>query len=111
MSLRYKPHTASVQVASQRVVGDNVEGRDLASAVDVSCQITPAKATLVYEQFNIQLEAPFMLMCDLEDAETFAVGSVVTWSGRTFTVMASEPWNAVPDISFVSVVLKETKPA
>jgi hypothetical protein len=111
MSLAYRPHTALVQTASQKVTSNNVGGRNLASAVSVQCQITPAKATLVYEQFNIQLEAPFMLMCDLEDAEHFKTGAVVTWDSKTFTVMASEPWSAIPAISFVSVILKETKPA
>ena len=111
MSLTYKPHTASVQTASQRVTGNNVDGRNLATSADVACQITPAKATLVYEQFNIQLEAPFMLMCDLEDADKFATGTIVSWSGKTFAVAAVEPWNAIPAISFVTVILKETKPA
>jgi hypothetical protein len=111
VSLAYKPHTASVQTASQRVVGNNVEGRGLATAADVACQITPGNSKLIFEQHNIELESPYLLMCDIGDAPKFTVGSVVSWSGKTFAVEVVEPWNAIPAISFASVILKETKPA
>lgn len=111
MSLTYKPHTASVQTASQRVTGNNVDGRNLATSADVACQITPGNAKTVYEQHNIEIDSPYQLMCDLEDAGKFATGTIVSWSGKTFAVAAVEPWNAIPAISFVTVILKETKPA
>lgn len=111
MSLAYKPHTASVQTASQKVASNNVGGRKLASAVSVQCQITPGNAKLVFEQHNIEIDSPYLLMCDIEDAEHFKTGTVVTGLGKSFTVMVVEPWNAIPAISYASVILKETKPA
>ena len=93
------------------MVSNNVEGRSLATAVDVSCQITPGNSTLIYEQHNIQIDSPFLLMCDIEDAPKFTAGTVVSWSGKTFAVEVVEPWNAIPAISYASVVLKETKTA
>ena len=111
MSLPFKPHTAAVEVATQRVTSNNIDGRNLAASVNVKCQITPGNSTLIYEQHNIMIDSPYLLMCDVEDAPKFTTGTVVTWNARKFVVEAIDPWEAITEISFASVVLKEQKKA
>lgn len=109
MALTYKPHTASVQTATQKVTSNDVDGRTLAIAVDVACQITPGKAVAIYEQFNIQLTAPYELLCELEHEALFTIGTEVEWGGTKYYVKAWEPWNAIASISCLRVVMEREK--
>lgn len=109
MALSYLPHTVTIESATQRVVGNDVVGRLLSAPVTVKCQVTPGNAKLVYEQHNMQLDSPQLLMCNPENASLFLIGSVVVFNGRRFVVRIVENWGAVEQINFANVILDSEK--
>lgn len=109
MGLVFKPHTASVETATQKVAGGDVGGANFAAAVNVGCQITPGKASVAYDTFGIEVNRPYLLMADAEDAPKFTAGTKVTWSGKVLKVLAAETYGALTIGSHVSVLLKENE--
>lgn len=110
MSLIYKPHTFTVETASQKISGNDVDGRTLAAPVTLSGQLSPIGAELVYQQYDLQLNAPFQLLCDLDTEPNFTIGSKVTYSDRVFYVRAFRPWLADPETDCYEVILTKEKP-
>ncbi len=109
MALVFKPHTASVETAGMRITSNNPNGSTFAAPVNVACQITPGKAGIAYETFGIEVNRPYMLMADPEDAPKFTVGTKVTWNGKVMKVLATETFEALGIASHVSVLLQENQ--
>jgi hypothetical protein len=107
MGIWFKPHLVSVETAGTRMSGDDVGGVNYAAPVNVPCQVTPGKASLVYETFNLELNNPYLLMTDPEHEPKFTVGTKVTYSGKVLIVKASETFEAGTIGANLSVVLQE----
>ena len=83
-------HTASVETVSPNETGGIVGGRDFAEPVDISCAIMPGRAGAIYQQFNIEINAPFELYTSVDNASLLTNGSRVFWDSKNFFVKASE---------------------
>lgn len=77
----------------------------------MKCQVSPGNAKIIYEQHNIQVDSPYLLMTNFENAALFTVGSIVTFGNLRLIVRAHEDWAAIPTISFCSVMLDVEKKA
>lgn len=92
MSLRRKPQTVYVQVASENVDGSSkvVRVPDFGDALAIRCQVTPNAKGAIYTRYGLDLNNPHTLYCDAEDGSYFTLGSRVSYDGRTFAVAAPQ---------------------
>jgi hypothetical protein len=102
VSIPFKPHSAMVYTVTQ--AGKTKErGSALAT---VLCQVTPMTANAAYNQFNLEVKRPHLLMCDTADESNFQIGYEVVWNSRDWVVKATMPFSGINGQDHVSVLLE-----
>lgn len=86
-------HSVSVETVTIKTASSVVTGRQFAAASAMSGAIMPAVARAVFEQFNIEIDAPFEFYTqDSTAVAKLTVGSRLNYDGDKFYVIAVQPF-------------------
>ena len=111
MALRLRPHTVTVKAISESGDGaSTVLGSEFATTQSVKCQITPEKASVLFEKWGIDgIARPHLLLCNVSDGALFKTGDELEKTdGRVFVVKAApQIWDAETITSCAAVPLDE----
>ena len=110
--LPFKPHRFLVNKPVERQRADGVLLPHAQAAERwVDGQITPEKASVVFEKFGVELANPFMALADDTDADAFETGGEVLWDGMKLAIRAVQKFGGVADLDHVEVALERLEHA
>lgn len=82
----FYPHTATVELASNRLAGNKAKGVEYAAPVQVACHIQPATLNDGYGADGPAVGGQWLLIAPISARPSFAQGARVSWNGIQFQV-------------------------
>jgi hypothetical protein len=108
LALLFKPHRwkARKPVKRQRADGA-VLPHGQAEVRMVQGQITPEKASVVFERYGIEMQNPYLALCEPADEKAHVVGGEIEWEGERFRIRSVQPFKLVGLADHVAIVLEQ----